>query len=105
MTVQFVYLDSNLNYETSSPQRTIILGDESLKAKIWTPNILMRDESGTSVIATSTKDIVVSITKTGLVTYSYKMTVQFNCQMDLKKFPFDYQRCKIAFSDCKLVPM
>ncbi|KAJ3644767.1 hypothetical protein Zmor_022472 [Zophobas morio] len=99
MTVQFVYLDSNLNYETSSPQRTIILGDESLKAKIWTPNILMRDESGTSVIATSTKDIVVSITKTGLVTYSYKMTVQFNCQMDLKKFPFDYQRCKIAFSD------
>lgn len=102
MTVQFTYLDSNLAFEELSPSRSFILGDETIKSKIWTPNVLLKDQEETTVVQAEEKEILVSIDNTGFVTYTYKMVAKFYCWMDLKKFPFDTQRCTLSFSDCRL---
>ncbi|EFA09232.1 cys-loop ligand-gated ion channel subunit precursor [Tribolium castaneum] len=99
MTVKCTYLDSNLKFEDISPKRSLILGDETLKAKIWTPNILLKDQEETTIVQVEKKEDLVSIDKTGLVIYTYKMVSKFYCWMDLKKFPFDTQKCTLIFSD------
>ncbi|XP_044272737.1 pH-sensitive chloride channel 2-like [Tribolium madens] len=99
MTVKFTYLDNNLNFEEISPKRRVILGDDTLKAKIWTPNILLKDQEETTIVQIEEKEGLVSIDKTGFVTYTYKMVAKFYCWMDLKKFPFDTQKCTLIFSD------
>jgi hypothetical protein len=61
----------------------------------------MKDEDETTVVSIEEKDVIVSIAPSGSVTYTYKMVAKFYCWMNLKKFPFDTQRCSLAFSDCK----
>jgi hypothetical protein len=101
LTFQYEYRDTALEYATISPKRSIIFGDESLREKIWAPNIFMKDEDETTVVSIEEKDVIVSIAPSGSVTYTYKMVAKFYCWMNLKKFPFDTQRCSLAFSDCK----
>lgn len=99
--MHLMYKDEKLNFETLSPKRSVILGDESLKEQIWTPNVLMIDTNDTSIIQVDVKDIKVSIDKTGQVVYSYKSVAKFYCWMKLQKFPFDSQKCSVTFTECK----
>lgn len=43
------------------------------------------------------KDIFISISPSGNVIYSYRMTATFYCWMNLQKFPFDTQTCEIMW--------
>ncbi|KAH1025198.1 pH-sensitive chloride channel 2 isoform X1 [Dendroctonus ponderosae] len=95
--VQLGYKDVRLKYDTYSPKRGCIQGEEPLRNKIWVPHITVRNERESSMMGLDGKDIFVQVMPDGEVNYSYRMTLTFYCWMDLKKFPFDYQICRITW--------
>ncbi|CAG9767206.1 unnamed protein product [Ceutorhynchus assimilis] len=95
--VQLSYKDSRLKYDTFSPKRGSIQGEDPLRSKIWVPHLIVRNERESSLMGLDGKDVFIQILPDGQVTYSYRMTLTFYCWMNLKKFPFDYQICKITW--------
>lgn len=65
------------------------------------PHIVIANERDSSMMGLDGKDVIVQITPNGDVKYSYRMTTTFYCWMNLQKFPFDYQICRIQWVSCK----
>lgn len=97
LLVQLRYVDNRLRYEHLSPNRGFILGEEPLRSRIWVPHLIVRNEKDTSLMGMDRKDVFVSVSPTGNVIYSYRMTATFYCWMNLQKFPFDSQICEIMW--------
>ncbi|XP_018575137.1 glycine receptor subunit alpha-2 isoform X2 [Anoplophora glabripennis] len=95
--VHLYYRDSRLNYSKISPERGEILGEESLRNKIWVPHIIISNERDSALMGLDGKDVIVQIKPSGEVKYSYRMTTTFYCWMNLQKFPFDCQICSIQW--------
>ncbi|XP_060523330.1 pH-sensitive chloride channel 2-like [Cylas formicarius] len=93
--VQLSYRDNRLQYDTISPARGNIQGEEPLRNQIWVPHLTVKNERSSALMGLDGKDVFVQITPSGRVTYSYRMSVTFYCWMNLQKFPFDYQTCEI----------
>lgn len=102
MLVQYRFTDIRLAYNEKSPNRSIIVGEETLRKKIWIPHVILNNEKEAQIMGLEGKDMFVTITPTGDVTFSYRMTSTIYCWMNLKKFPFDTQTCEIMFRSCKL---
>ncbi|KAJ8923205.1 hypothetical protein NQ315_001759 [Exocentrus adspersus] len=95
--VHLYYTDSRLNYSKISPERGEIMGEESLRDKIWVPHIIISNERESGMMGLEGKDVIVQIKPSGEIRYSYRMTTTFYCWMNLQKFPFDYQICRIQW--------
>lgn len=98
MVLQYSYRDHRLDFKDIAADRETIMGQEILRDKIWVPHVIVRNEKDTSLMGSDGKDIFVTISPTGNVTYSYRMTLSFYCWMNLQKFPFDIQICSIVWN-------
>ncbi|CAH0563686.1 unnamed protein product [Brassicogethes aeneus] len=96
--VQLSYKDNRLKYSHISPKRGSLLGEEPLRDKIWVPHIIIKNERSSALMGLDGKDIFMSISPDGDVTYSYRMTTTFYCWMNLQKFPFDSQICELMWA-------
>lgn len=101
MLVQYRFTDERLAYEKISPKRTIMVGEEPLRNKIWIPHLVLRNEKDTEIMGLEGKDMYVAITPKGEIIFSYRMSATIYCWMDLKKFPFDTQICEIYLQSCE----
>ncbi|XP_050299103.1 uncharacterized protein LOC126737992 [Anthonomus grandis grandis] len=95
--VQLGYQDHRLKYDTFSPKRGSIQGEEPLRNKIWVPHLTVKNERESALMGLDGKDVFVQIGPDGTIQYNYRMTLTFYCWMNLKKFPFDYQICEITW--------
>ena len=102
MLVQYLYKDRRLKYSHVLPNRGSLVGEELLRTKIWVPHIMVRNERDTKIMGIDGKDVFVSISPSGDVVYSYRLTATFYCWMDLHKFPFDSQDCFLRWNSCML---
>ncbi|XP_044759991.1 pH-sensitive chloride channel 2-like [Coccinella septempunctata] len=98
MVLQYSYRDARLDFRNISKNRETVMGQEILRDKIWVPHVIVRNEKDTVVMGSDGKDVFVTISASGQVTYSYRMTLTFYCWMNLKKFPFDIQLCDIIWN-------
>lgn len=98
LLVQIHFRDYRLNFAELSPNRGSIVGQDTVKNKIWVPHLFIRNEKESSLMGLDKKDVFVKITPLGDVTYSYRMTTSFYCTMDLRKFPFDHQTCQLIWA-------
>ncbi|XP_063916296.1 pH-sensitive chloride channel 2-like [Zophobas morio] len=98
MLVQYLYKDRRLKYSHVLPNRGSLVGEELLRTKIWVPHIMVRNERDTKIMGIDGKDVFVSISPSGDVVYSYRLTATFYCWMDLHKFPFDSQDCFLRWN-------
>jgi hypothetical protein len=103
--VQYVYKDVRLKYDHILKGRGNLLGEELLRNKIWVPHITVRNERDTKVMGIDGKDVFVSISPSGDVVYSYRMSATFYCWMNLQKFPFDTQDCFLRWNSCKYLDL
>ncbi|KAL1488943.1 hypothetical protein ABEB36_014727 [Hypothenemus hampei] len=107
LLVQLHFRDHRLNFEQLSPLRGNIVGQNTLKGKIWLPHIFIKNEKISNLMGLDSKDVFIQITPSGDITYSYRMTTTFYCAMNLRKFPFDHQTCQLiwaswAYNDSQL---
>lgn len=63
-------------------------------ASVWKPDIVLINSADT---VTEKQDPLVIVFHTGTVFYSPKMRLRAPCSLDLTKFPFDEQICKLTF--------
>ncbi|CAH1115977.1 unnamed protein product [Phaedon cochleariae] len=95
--VQLFYTDRRLNYTKLSPTRSNIVGEITLREKIWVPHLIIMNERESGMMGLDGKDVLVQISPNGNVIYSYRMSTMFYCWMNLQKFPFDHQICEITW--------
>ncbi|KAH8411216.1 hypothetical protein KR215_000534, partial [Drosophila sulfurigaster] len=92
--LQMRYLDPRLNFRHVSPKRLQpILGEQQLRDSLWMPHIFLANERDSSILGTSEKDILTSISPDGTVIVSTRIKATLYCWLNLKKFPFDEQHC------------
>lgn len=103
MLVQYRFMDRRLAYDQISPKRSVMVGEEPLRKKIWIPHIVIKNEKDTAIMGLEGKDMFVAIYPDGEIIFNYRMTATIYCWMDLKKFPFDSQTCEIQFMSCKQI--
>lgn len=96
--VQTHFKDERLSFKDISPNRGSILGQETIKNEIWLPHTVIKNAKESHLMGLDGKDVFIKISPTGDITYSYRMTTTFYCQMDLRKFPFDHQLCEIIWT-------
>lgn len=101
MLVQYRFIDERLAFYQVSPNRGIMVGEETLRKKIWIPHLILSNEKEAQIMGLEGKDMFVTITPQGEVTFSYRMTSTIYCWMNLKKFPFDTQTCEISLRSCE----
>lgn len=98
------YVDPRLVFRQVAPKRREpIMGQSSLRDSIWTPHIFLANERASSVLGTSEKDVLTSVSPDGTVIVSTRIQATLHCWMNLQKFPFDEQKCRTVFESCKLM--
>ncbi|XP_013103747.2 pH-sensitive chloride channel 2 [Stomoxys calcitrans] len=96
--LQLRFQDPRLAFDKYAPGRTkSILGESSLRDVIWVPHIFLANEHDSSVLGTSEKDVLTSISPNGTVIISSRIQATLYCWMKLQKFPFDEQYCPTIF--------
>ncbi|XP_030380971.1 glycine receptor subunit alpha-4 [Scaptodrosophila lebanonensis] len=92
--LQLRYLDPRLTFRNVSPKRQQpILGEQQLRDSLWMPHIFLANERDSSILGTTEKDILTSISPDGTVIVSSRIKATLYCWLNLKKFPFDEQYC------------
>lgn len=103
MLLQYKYIDDRLKYRTKSPARRIIVGEDSLREKIWMPHVIFTNAKAAKVMGLEQQDLMITISPEGVVKYTYRSAATIYCWMDLKKFPFDKQTCTVPLRSCKYI--
>lgn len=99
--LQLRYVDPRLVFKQVSPKRTEpIMGENSLKESLWVPHIFLANERSSSILGTSEKDVLTSVSPDGTVIISYRIQATLYCWMNLQKFPFDEQHCSTILESC-----
>ncbi|XP_053388088.1 gamma-aminobutyric acid receptor subunit rho-2-like [Mercenaria mercenaria] len=90
------WTDRRLDFSVNSTSyESLKLGDDIVD-KIWIPDLFFHHERKSELHGLFTKNQLVYIFRNGSVLYSGRFNVKSNCQMDLKKYPFDTQTCPIV---------
>lgn len=100
--LQLRYVDPRLVFREVAPSRTkTIMGENSLRDLLWTPHIFIANERSSTILGTSEKDVLTSVSPDGTIILSQRIQATLHCWMNLQKFPFDEQKCKTVFESCK----
>lgn len=100
--LQLRYVDPRLVFREVAPKRAdAIMGENPLRDSLWTPHIFLANERASSILGTSEKDVLVSVSPDGTVIISTRIQATLHCWMNLQKFPFDEQKCQTIFESCK----
>ncbi|KAF8383340.1 mod-1 [Pristionchus pacificus] len=65
--------------------------------QIWTPNTCLINSKKTMIHASPTDNIMFILYENGTVWVNHRLSVKAPCDLDLRRFPFDVQRCRIIF--------
>lgn len=77
------------------------MGESNLRDLLWIPHLFLANERSSSILGTSEKDVLTSISPDGTVIISTRIQATLHCWMNLQKFPFDEQKCQTVFESCK----
>lgn len=100
--LQFRHVDPRLVFREVAPNRMqSIMGERPLRDLIWTPHIFLANERSSSILGTSEKDVLISVSPDGTVILSQRIEATLHCWMNLQKFPFDEQKCRTVIESCK----
>ncbi|KAL1129818.1 hypothetical protein AAG570_012762, partial [Ranatra chinensis] len=91
MLVSYRWIDPRLNH--TGP---IIEGEGTLRDKLWTPHLYLVNEHDSKVMGSGQADVLISIDTDGTVSYTTRLKATLLCLMNLKKFPFDNQKCPLV---------
>lgn len=91
------YQDTRLAFDKSSPKRKQpIMGESLLRDVIWVPHIFIANEKDSSILGTTEKDVLTSISPEGTVIVATRIQATIYCSLHLEKFPFDSQHCSTS---------
>ena len=84
--------DQRLKYSHIVPYTDFVLeGEDWFAGNIWTPNIYIENEVTSEVMSMNRDSVFLRIIRTGEVNYNYRVRTTVLCDIQLKRFPHDFQ--------------
>jgi hypothetical protein len=75
--------------------------NKNWKDKLWTPDTYFRNAIEGSVSNIIDPILYFTIENQTKVFMAVKLTLEFSCDMDFVKYPFDSQTCSLDLSSCE----
>ncbi|XP_060588338.1 glycine receptor subunit alpha-2-like isoform X2 [Ruditapes philippinarum] len=94
MFLRQTWNDSRLTYTPIPRLRSLEL-DSRLMDKIWVPDLFIANEKEAHFHSVTVPNKLMHIYPEGRIQYSVRITATLKCNMDLRKYPLDYQRCYV----------
>uniref|UniRef100_A0A915HUX8 Uncharacterized protein n=1 Tax=Romanomermis culicivorax TaxID=13658 RepID=A0A915HUX8_ROMCU len=88
-----IWLDNRLNYEHIPLCRSNITLKAHYKTQIWTPETCIVNSKQSSIHSSPSENTFVIIYRNGTVWQNHRLSVRAPCEIDLRAFPFDTQKC------------
>ncbi|GMS79860.1 hypothetical protein PENTCL1PPCAC_2035, partial [Pristionchus entomophagus] len=89
--------DSALSFGHLAACKKNITMESRFLNQIWTPNTCLINSKKTMIHASPTDNIMFILYENGTVWVNHRLSVKAPCDLDLRRFPFDVQRCRIIF--------
>jgi len=94
ITFRQEWVDRRLAYDSSDVKYLTLPSD----TMVWTPDTFFRNAKEGAFHLAPSKQFYVRVFPDGSVLYSLRLKLKLQCWMNLKRFPFDSQECKIQIA-------
>ncbi|MCP9266218.1 Ligand-gated ion channel 50 [Dirofilaria immitis] len=89
--------DPALIFDYMDPCKTNISFDEKVLQKLWIPNTCFINSKNAAIHESPFRNVFLMVFANGTLWTNYRMKLTGPCDMNLKRFPFDQQKCFLTF--------
>ncbi|KAK6056923.1 Neurotransmitter-gated ion-channel ligand binding domain protein [Cooperia oncophora] len=85
--------DPALDFDYMNPCKSNISFDDKVLQKLWIPNTCFINSKNAAIHESPFKNVFLMVFANGTLWTNYRMKLTGPCDMNLKRFPFDQQKC------------
>ncbi|KAE9421052.1 hypothetical protein Angca_008803 [Angiostrongylus cantonensis] len=89
--------DPALVFDYMKPCKSNISFDDKVLQKLWIPNTCFINSKNAAIHESPFRNVFLMVFANGTLWTNYRMKLTGPCDMNLKRFPFDQQRCFLTF--------
>ncbi|VDO50732.1 unnamed protein product [Brugia timori] len=89
--------DPALIFDFMDPCKSNISFDEKVLQKLWIPNTCFINSKNAAIHESPFRNVFLMVFANGTLWTNYRMKLTGPCDMNLKRFPFDQQKCFLTF--------
>ncbi|PIO64210.1 Neurotransmitter-gated ion-channel ligand binding domain protein [Teladorsagia circumcincta] len=89
--------DPALVFDFMNPCKSNISFDDKVLQKLWIPNTCFINSKNAAIHESPFKNVFLMVFGNGTLWTNYRMKLTGPCDMNLKRFPFDQQKCFLTF--------
>ncbi|CAD6194596.1 unnamed protein product [Caenorhabditis auriculariae] len=89
--------DPALVFEDMNPCKRNISFDDKVLQRLWIPNTCFINSKNAAIHESPFRNVFLMVFANGTLWTNYRMKLTGPCDMNLKRFPFDKQRCYLTF--------
>uniref|UniRef100_A0AAF5Q3K3 Ligand-gated ion channel 50 n=1 Tax=Wuchereria bancrofti TaxID=6293 RepID=A0AAF5Q3K3_WUCBA len=89
--------DPALIFDFMEPCKPNISFDEKVLQKLWIPNTCFINSKNAAIHESPFRNVFLMVFANGTLWTNYRMKLTGPCDMNLKRFPFDQQKCILTF--------
>ncbi|KAL3981575.1 Neurotransmitter-gated ion-channel ligand binding domain family protein [Acanthocheilonema viteae] len=89
--------DPALIFDFMGPCKPNISFDEKVLQKLWIPNTCFINSKNAAIHQSPFRNVFLMVFANGTLWTNYRMKLTGPCDMNLKRFPFDQQKCFLTF--------
>lgn len=98
MYVRQYWRDSRLASQNFSAEGTHI---NSQIEETWLPDLYILNDKKSKKSDVTSLNSFLKVNQNGDLYYNLKVTTTLDCDMDLRRYPFDIQKCTLKMGSCK----
>ncbi|KJH52122.1 Cation transporter family protein [Dictyocaulus viviparus] len=91
------WIDPALVFDYMNPCKTNISFDDKVLQKLWIPNTCFINSKNAAIHESPFRNVFLMVFANGTLWTNYRMKLTGPCDMNLKRFPFDQQKCFLTF--------
>uniref|UniRef100_A0A7E4VP77 Neur_chan_LBD domain-containing protein n=1 Tax=Panagrellus redivivus TaxID=6233 RepID=A0A7E4VP77_PANRE len=91
------WVDPALIYDYMNPCKNNISFDDKVLKKLWIPNTCFINSKSAAIHESPFRNVFLMVFSNGTLWTNYRMKLTGPCDMNLKRFPFDQQKCLLTF--------
>lgn len=91
------WVEPRFAYDHLSDNITRLELSTSVHGNVWVPDLFIRNEKTSDFHKVTVPNQMMHVYPDGTIQFSMRVTGTFSCEMDLRKYPFDTQECKLEF--------
>ncbi|VDL79857.1 unnamed protein product [Nippostrongylus brasiliensis] len=89
--------DPALVFDFMNPCKSNISFDDKVLQKLWIPNTCFINSKNAAIHESPFRNVFLMVFSNGTLWTNYRMKLTGPCDMNLKRFPFDQQKCFLTF--------